>query len=221
MDLLLIWRDALPILMLGLKMTIQLTTLAVLFGSIIGLFVGLGKMSRFYLIKIPSVIYIEFFRGSPLLVQLFLIYFGLPQVIGHPIDKFWSAVVVLSLNSGAYCAEIFRAGIQSIEKGQMEAARSLGMSHVQAMRYIILPQAFKRVIPPLGNEFIAMMKDTSLVSVIGLAELARSGQLYISTTYKAFQIWFLVAIFYIIMTLLISEFFVNRMERRLKTGDHS
>lgn len=221
MDLLLIWQDALPILMIGLKMTIQLTTLAVLFGSIIGLFVGLGKMSRFSLIKIPSVIYIEFFRGSPLLVQLFLIYFGLPQVVGHPIDKFWSAVIVLSLNSGAYCAEIFRAGIQSIEKGQMEAARSLGMSHVQAMRYIILPQAFKRVIPPLGNEFIAMMKDTSLVSVIGLAELARSGQLYISTTYKAFQIWFLVAIFYIIMTLLISEFFVNRMERRLKTGDHS
>lgn len=221
MDLLLIWQDALPILMMGLKMTIQLTTLAVLFGSIIGLFVGLGKMSRISLIKIPSVIYIEFFRGSPLLVQLFLIYFGLPQVVGHPIDKFWSAVIVLSLNSGAYCAEIFRAGIQSIEKGQMEAARSLGMSHVQAMRYVILPQAFKRVIPPLGNEFIAMMKDTSLVSVIGLAELARSGQLYISTTYKAFQIWFLVAIFYIIMTLLISEFFVNRMERRLKTGDHS
>ncbi|GAB6181970.1 amino acid ABC transporter permease [Desulfotomaculum defluvii] len=221
MDILMIWQDALPILLMGLKMTIQLTILAVLFGCIIGLFFGLAKLSRISFIKIPAVIYIEFFRGSPLLVQLFLIYFGLPQIIGHPVDKFWSAVIVLSLNSGAYCAEIFRAGIQSIERGQMEAARSLGMTHVQAMRYVILPQAFKRVIPPLGNEFIAMMKDTSLVSVIGLAELARSGQLYISTTYKAFQIWFLVAIFYIIMTLLISEFFVNRMERRLQAGDRS
>lgn len=139
MEILLIWQDALPILLMGLKMTIQLTILAVFFGSIIGLFFGLAKLSRISLIKIPAVIYIEFFRGSPLLVQLFLIYFGLPQVIGHPVDKFWSAVIVLSLNSGAYCAEIFRAGIQSIERGQMEAARSLGMSHVQAMRYVILP----------------------------------------------------------------------------------
>ncbi|SHE57060.1 amino acid ABC transporter permease [Desulforamulus putei] len=221
MELLQIWKDALPVLMVGLKLTIQLTVLAVFFGSIIGLFVGLGKMSRIPLIKIPSVVYVEFFRGSPLLVQIFLIYFGLSQVLGHSVDKFWSSVAVLSLNSGAYCAEIFRAGIQSIERGQMEAARSLGMTHTQAMRYVILPQAFKRVIPPLGNEFIAMLKDTSLVSVIGLVELARSGQLIVSTTYNAFQIWFLVAIFYIVLTVLISEFFVNRMERRLQAGDRS
>ncbi|MEW6064445.1 glutamine ABC transporter permease [Desulforamulus profundi] len=221
MELLQIWKDAVPFLMVGLKLTIQLTVLAVLFGCIIGLFVGLGKMSKIPLIKIPSVIYIEFFRGSPLLVQIFMIYFGLSQVLGHSVDKFWSAVAVLSLNSGAYCAEIFRAGIQSIERGQMEAARSLGMTHVQAMRYVILPQAFKRVIPPLGNEFIAMMKDTSLVSLIGLVELARSGQLIVSTTYNAFQVWFLVAIFYIVMTVIISEFFVNRMERRLQAGDRS
>lgn len=221
MKFLQVWQEAFPVLLIGLKMTIELTILAVLFGCIIGLFVGLGKMSRIPLIKIPSVVYIEFFRGSPLLVQLFLIYFGLPQLLGFPIDKFWSAVAVLSLNSGAYCAEIFRAGIQSIDRGQMEAARSLGMTHVQAMKFVILPQAFKRVVPPLGNEFIAMMKDTSLVSVIGLAELARTGQLIISTTYRAFEVWFLVAIFYIIMTLLISEFFVNRMERRLQAGDRS
>ncbi|AQS60493.1 nickel transporter [Desulforamulus ferrireducens] len=216
-----IWAAALPVLLKGLELTIELTTLAVLFGCIIGLFVALGKMSRMLLLKIPSIIYVEFFRGSPLLVQIFLVYFGLPQLVGHPLDPFWSSVAVLSLNSGAYCAEIFRAGIQSIERGQMEAARSLGMSHTQAMRYVILPQAFKRVIPPLGNEFIAMMKDTSLVSVIGLVELARSGQLIISTTYTAIEIWFLVAIFYIVMTVLISEFFVNRMERRLKVGDRS
>ncbi|CCO08779.1 amino acid ABC transporter permease [Desulforamulus hydrothermalis] len=221
MDLLQVWQDALPVLLVGAKLTIQLTVLAVFFGSIIGLFLGLGKLSRNPVIKMISVIYVEFFRGSPLLVQIFLFYFGLSQVLGHPVDKFWSSVAVLSLNSGAYCAEIFRAGIQSIERGQMEAARSLGMTHSQAMRYVILPQAFKRVIPPLGNEFIAMLKDTSLVSIIGLVELARSGQLIVSTTYKAFEVWFLVAIVYIIMTVLISQCFVNRMERRLQAGDHS
>lgn len=221
MEILQVWQSAFPVLLEGLKLTIELTFLAVLFGCIIGLFIGLGKMSKNPLIKIPSVLYIEFFRGSPLLVQIFLLYFGLPQLLGHPVNPFWCSVSVLSLNSGAYCAEIFRAGIQSIENGQMEAARSLGMTHVQAMKHVILPQAFKRVIPPLGNEFIAMMKDTSLVSVIGLAEMARKGQLIISTTYKALEIWFLVAVFYIIMTVIISEFFVNRMERRLQAGDRS
>ncbi len=216
-----IWQEAFPVLLVGLRLTIELTILAVLFGCVIGLIVALGKMSRMSLIKIPSVIYVEFFRGSPLLIQIFLVYFGLPKLVGHPLNQFWSSVAVLSLNSGAYCAEIFRAGIQSIERGQMEAARSLGMNHIQAMRYVILPQAFKRVIPPMGNEFIAMMKDTSLVSVIGLVELTRSGQLIISTTYNALEIWFVVAIFYMIMTILISEFFVNRMERRLQAGDRS
>lgn len=221
METLQVMQAALPVLLVGLKMTIQLTVLSVLFGCIIGLFVGLGKMSRMLIVKAVSVTYIEFFRGSPLLVQLFLVYFGIPQLLGHPVDRFWSAVFVLSLNCGAYIAEIFRAGIQSIDRGQMEAARSLGMTHVQAMKYVILPQAFKRVIPPLGNEFIIMLKDTSLVSGIGLAELARTGQLIIANNYRALEVWSLVAVIYIIMTLLISEFFVNRMERRLRAGDRS
>ena len=221
MESLQVMKSALPVLMVGLKMTIELTTLAVFFGCIIGLFMALGKMSKNILLRYPSIVYIEFFGGSPLLVLLFLVYFGLPQMVGHPVDRFWSAVLVLSLNSGAYIAEIFRGGIQSIDRGQTEAARSLGMTHVQAMRHVILPQAFKRVIPPMGNEFIAMMKDTSLVSVIGLAELARTGQLIIANNYRAMEIWFVVAIIYICMTVLISEFFVNRMERRLKAGDRS
>ncbi|RYD03959.1 glutamine ABC transporter permease [Desulforamulus aquiferis] len=216
-----IWQAALPVLLVGLKITVQLTVIAVLFGSIIGLFVALAKLSNYKLLRYPAIIYIEFFRGSPLLVQLFLFYFGLPQLLGHPVDRFMAAAFVLSLNCGAYIAEIFRAGIQSIERGQMEAARSLGMTHAQAMRHVILPQAFKRVIPPLGNEFIIMLKDTSLVSVIGLADMARTGQLIIANTYRALEIWFLVAIIYIIMTVMISEFFVNRMERRLKAGDRS
>ncbi|MDO7789012.1 amino acid ABC transporter permease [Desulforamulus aquiferis] len=216
-----IWQAAIPVLLVGLKITVQLTVIAVLFGSIIGLFVALAKLSNYKLLRYPAIIYIEFFRGSPLLVQLFLFYFGLPQLLGHPVDRFMAAAFVLSLNCGAYIAEIFRAGIQSIERGQMEAARSLGMTHAQAMRHVILPQAFKRVIPPLGNEFIIMLKDTSLVSVIGLADMARSGQLIIANTYRALEIWLLVAIIYIIMTVMISEFFVNRMERRLKAGDRS
>lgn len=221
MELLQIWQSALPVLLVGLKLTIQLTIIALFFGTVIGLFVALAKISNYKILSYPATVYIEFFRGSPLLVQLFLFYFGLPQLLGHPVDRFMSASLVLSLNCGAYIAEIFRAGIQSIERGQMEAARSLGMTHSQAMKYVILPQAFKRVIPPLGNEFIIMLKDTSLVMVIGLAELTRSGQLIISNTYRALEIWLLVAIIYTVMTVMIAEFFVNRMERRLKAGDRS
>lgn len=123
-----------------------------------------------------------------------------------------------SLNSGAYVAEIFRAGIQSIDKGQMEAARSLGMTHGQAMRYVILPQAFRRVIPPLGNEFIALLKDTSVLSVIGFEELFRRGQLIVGATYQAFQIYLTVAFIYLIMVVAFSRL-VDYLERRLKTGD--
>lgn len=213
--------DALPILLVGLKMTIQLTILAVFFGTIIGLFVALARLSKASLLRSLAVAYTEFFRGTPLLVQLFMLYYGIPQLMGLNFKPFTAAIIVCSLNSGAYVAEIFRAGIQSIERGQMEAARSLGMTKTQAMRYVILPQAFKRVIPPLGNEFIAMLKDTSLVSVIGLEELTRTGALVIAQTYKSMQIWAVVAACYLIMTLFISHFFVNRMERRLKAGDRS
>lgn len=213
--------DALPVLLVGLKMTIQLTVLAVFFGTIIGLFVALARLSKASLLRSAAVAYTEFFRGTPLLVQLFMLYYGIPQLLGLKFASFTAAIIVCSLNSGAYVAEIFRAGIQSIERGQMEAARSLGMTKTQAMRYVILPQAFKRVIPPLGNEFIAMLKDTSLVSVIGLEELTRSGSLVIAQTYKSMQIWAVVAFCYLAMTLCISHFFVNRMERRLKAGDRS
>ena len=130
-----------------------------------------------------------------------------------------AAVIVCSINSGAYVAEIFRAGIQSIEKGQMEAARSLGMTHNQAMRYIILPQALRRVIPPLGNEFIILLKDTSILAVIGVEELTRKGQLYVAVTFDSFRTYAVVALVYLIMTFTISRF-VNWSERRLGVGDH-
>ena len=160
----------------------------------------------------------EFFRGTPLLVQIFLFYFALPVITGQRIDPFIAAISACGINSGAYVAEIFRAGIQSVDDGQMEAGRSLGMTWLQTMRYIIVPQAFKRVIPPLGNEFIAMLKDSSLVSVIGFEELTRRGQLIIAKTYGSFEIWMSVAVIYLVMTLTISRF-VAYLERRYRVHD--
>ena len=161
----------------------------------------------------PAKIYVDFIRGTPLLVQIFIIYFALPIVFGTRIEPFVAAVAACSINSGAYVAEIFRAGIQSIDKGQMEAGRSLGMSWTQTMRYIVIPQAFRRTIPQLGNEFIAMLKDSSLVSVIGFEELTRKGQLVIASTYGSLEIWTAVAIIYLIMTLTITRF-VAYLEKR-------
>ena len=145
-------------------------------------------------------------------------YFALPNIIGHRIDPFIAAVTACSLNSGAYIAEIFRGGIQSISQGQFRAGLSLGMTYGQTMRYIVLPQAFKRIIPPLGNEFIAMLKDSSLVSVIGFEELTRSGQLIIAETYGTLEIWTCVAIIYLTLTLTISRF-VAALEKRFRKSD--
>lgn len=205
--------NSIPLLLLGAGVTIEITTLSVAFGFLIGMFVGMGRLCGRKLISYPAAIYVDFIRGTPLLVQIFLIYFALPKLIGHPIDPFVAAISACSINSGAYVAEIFRAGIQSIDKGQMEAGRSLGMTWGQTMRHVILPQAFKRIIPPLGNEFIAMLKDSSLVSVIGFEELTRRGQLIIARTYGSFEIWLTVAFIYLIMTLAISRF-VAYLERR-------
>jgi glutamine transport system permease protein len=198
--------------------TIEITFLSVAFGLIIGLFMGIMRLSHNIFVKGVAVVYIDFIRGTPLLVQIFLIYFALPMIIGQRIDPFIAAVTACSINSGAYIGEIFRAGIQSIDKGQMEAGRSLGMSYAQTMRYIILPQAFKRIIPPLGNEFIAMLKDSSLVSVIGFEELTRRGQLVIARTYASFEIWATVAVLYLVMTLTVARL-VDYLERRMKTDD--
>ena len=153
--------NAFPLLIEGAIFTIQITALSVAIGIIIGLFVGVARISKIRIIKWLAAIYVDFLRGTPLLVQIFLIYFALPVLTGIKMNPFVSAIAACSINSGAYVAEIFRAGIQSIDNGQMEAGRSLGLSWFQTMRYIIIPQAFKRVIPPLGNEFIALLKDSS------------------------------------------------------------
>jgi arginine/lysine/histidine/glutamine transport system substrate-binding/permease protein len=154
-----------------------------------------------------------------MLVQLFMIYFGLPalfQSLGIEIgfNRFFAAVLALSLNVAAYLAETLRAGIQSIDRGQWEAAEALAMNPVETMRYVIFPQAFRRILPPLGNEFITLIKDTSLTAVIGFEELFRQGQLTVATTYRAFEIYLAVAIVYLVMTSLASMAF-KQLEARM------
>lgn len=208
--------NSLPLLIAGAGITIQITAISVGLGLIIGMFVGIARISNVKLLRWLAAIYIDFLRGTPLLVQIFLIYFALPVLLGQRVDPFIAAITACGINSGAYIAEIFRAGIQAIDEGQMEAGRSLGMTWVQTMRYIIVPQAFKNIVPPLGNEFIALLKDSSLVSVIGFEELTRRGQLIIARTYGSLEIWISVAIIYLVMTLTISRL-VAYLEKRLDT----
>ena len=210
--------NSFPLLLLGAGVTIKITAMSVALGVIIGLFVGIARICRIKPLEWLAAIYVDFFRGTPLLIQIFLVYFALPVITGQRIDPYVAAIGACGINSGAYVAEIFRAGIQSIDNGQMEAGRSLGMTWTQTMRYIIVPQAFKRVIPPLGNEFIALLKDSSLVSVIGFEELTRRGQLIIAKTYGSLEIWISVAIVYLVMTLTISRF-VAYLEKRFAADD--
>ena len=210
--------DTFPLLLQGAGLTLQITALSVGLGLIFGLIMGMAELSKKPIFRIPAKVYVDFIRGTPLLIQIFIIYFALPTILGTRIDPFIAAVAACSMNSTAYIAEIFRAGIQSISQGQLRAGLSLGMTHAQTMRYIILPQAIKRIIPPLGNEFIAMLKDSSLVSVIGFEELTRSGQLVIAETYATLEIWSIVALLYLVMTLTIAQL-VRFLEKRFHLSD--
>ncbi|MCU7243540.1 MAG: ABC transporter permease subunit [Microcystis aeruginosa WS75] len=200
----------------GVPWTILLTVLSFLFGLIGGTLVAIALISPYKWLKIICRIYVDFFRGTPMLVQLFLIYFGLPGLfreigLNIDLDRLPAALFALSLNVAAYLAEIMRGGIQSIDNGQWEACSSLGMSPMQTMREVIFPQAFRRMLPPLGNEFITLIKDTSLAAVIGFEELFRQGQLMVATTYKAFEIYIAVAVVYLVLTTLSSVVF-KRLE---------
>ena len=207
--------DSFPLLLVGAGVTLKITAISVGLGLLFGLFIGIAQISRVAILRIPAKIYVDFLRGTPLLVQIFMIYFALPMLIGTRIDPFIAAIVACSINSSAYIAEIFRGGILSIDKGQMEAGRSLGLNWSQTMRFVVIPQAFKRIIPPLGNEFIAMLKDSSLVSVIGFEDLTRQGQLIIASTYGAMEIWTAVALIYLALTFPITRL-VAYLEKRYK-----
>lgn len=208
-------EKALPLLLMGAAVTIEITAVSVAVGFFIGLFAGIARISQIRILRLIAAVYADCIRGTPLLVQIFLIYFALPILTGHQIEPFAAAVMACGINSGAYISEIFRAGIQSVDLGQMEAGRSLGLTWWQTMVYVVLPQAIRNILPPHGNEFIAMLKDSSLVSVIGFEELTRRGQLIIAQTYGSFEIWLTVAALYLIMTLAISQV-VAFIERRTK-----
>ena len=197
--------------------TLYITSLGILLGLCLGLIAALGRISRH---KTPSKIaggYIFLIRGTPLLLQLFIIYYGLTSLITIP--PFPSAIIALGIHNGAYIAEIFRGSIQSIHYGQMEAARSLGMTYTQAMRRIILPQAFKRAVPSLGNQLIIALKDSSLASTIAVPELLLRGRQLGSSTFMYMEMLIIVAIWYLIMTSGLT-FLIHRIEKKLKVSDH-
>ncbi len=222
-DFALVWQHRL-FLLNGAVVTIQLTCGALVIGIILGCLAGVGRISRNRFIQGVSSIYVYVLRGTPMLLQIFFVYFGLPQIYlaltGSPFvpSPIKAGIIALGINSGAYVAEIVRAGIQAVPKGQMEASRSLGMNHTQAMRDVILPQAFRKVIPPLCNEFIVLLKDTSLVSVIGAGELMYSAKVMGARYYDYVQFLFGAGLVYLALTFIISQA-LAAVERKLGVSD--
>ena len=196
----------------GILVTFKVTVGAILLASVIGLIAGLGRISGNRIINGTASLYVEVIRGIPLLVQIFYIYYALGRFVKIP--DVLSAIIAMAVCYGAYLGEVFRAGIQSIPKGQMEAALSLGMTRGQALRQVILPQAFRVVLPPIGNEFIALLKDSSLVSIIAVSDLLRRGREYASETFSYFETYTVIALIYLVMTLFFSKL-ISMMEERL------
>jgi len=218
------YLKVLSFVMAGVKLTLQTTALAFALALVLGLIGGLGRVSRNPILYAIATLYVEVIRGLPMLV--IILYMGF--VIGPWIRDATSgtfdppmlqrAIMALGFGYGAYLTEVYRAGIQSIHRGQMEAARSLGMTYFQAMRYVILPQAFRVILPPLVNDLSALLKDSSLISVIALPELLQHGRLYVSRTFRAFEGYNTVALLYLVMTLALSS--LSRvLERRMKAGE--
>ncbi len=199
----------------GILVTFEVTVFSIILALFIGLFTGLGRISKNRFINGAASLYVEVIRGIPLLVQLFYIYYALGRLVQMP--PLPSAVLAMGICYGAYMGEIFRAGIQSIPKGQTEAARSLGMTNAQSMFHVILPQAFKTILPPVGNEFVALLKDSSLVSILAVADLLRRGREYASETFTYFETFTVVALVYLIITLFLSKI-ISIMEEKISAG---
>ncbi len=212
----------------GIWTTILLTIVSFLLVMVFGLLVALCRLSKIGLIRGISTVYVEIIRGIPMLVQLIFWYFAFPSMIqgigeGLNIDAFINykanavamAILGLTIGYSAYMSEVYRAGIQSISKGQMEAARSLGMTYIQAMRHVILPQAVRVILPPVGNEFITLLKDSSLVSVVAVADMTRRGREFMAANFIPIQTWVMIALLYLVMTLLAARL-VTWLERKSK-----
>jgi len=214
------------IMLQGVWITLKVSLFSIIFGIIIGIIGGLSRISDNPAAKWLAITYVELIRGSPLLVQIFIWYFVVGTMVNqlllayglHEIPGLWYGVASLACFTGAYVTEIVRAGIQSIGRGQIEAARSLGMSYAQSMRYIVMPQALRRILPPLAGQFISLIKDSSLVSVIAITDLTKSGREVITSTFATFEIWFVVAFLYLMLTSVLSQV-IAWVERRLSVSD--
>lgn len=204
-------------LLKGLQVTILMTLAALVLSCVLGLLIAFGRMSKSKIISITCSVYLAWFRGTPLLVQLMILYYGLSIGLGLDLTATVAGILGLGMYSGAYVSEIARGAIQSIDGGQIEAGRSLGMSHWQTMKKVVLPQAVRRMLPPLGNEFIALTKNSSLLSVITVHELMRAGNLIVSYNFKYFEIYIGIAIMYFIVNFSISKI-INYFERRMSVG---
>ncbi len=203
----------------GFGATILLSVIAAVMSMVIGMVVALPGMSANRWVRLPSRIYIEFVRAIPLLPMLFWVFYGLPVVlksmgINVSIDAFWGAIITLAISDSAFTAEIYRSGIQSINKGQTEAAKTVGLNYAQTMRYVILPQAIKRILPPLANQFIYIVKMSAFASVIGMQELTRRANELVVTEYRPLEIYTLLILEYLVLVLIIS-FFVRWLERKM------
>jgi polar amino acid transport system permease protein len=229
----------------GLRMTVGITAIGIVQGSLLGLLVGMARLADArhaparqvcrYVLRWPATIYVSFFRGTPLFVQIMLIHFAVVPLLVNPTDglllsgdaardlrqeygALLSGVIALTLNSGAYISEVFRAGIQSIDRGQVEAARSLGLSYRRTMYHVVLPQAFRRMLPPLGNNAIALLKDSSLVSAVGLSELAYAARTVAGAYSRYWEPYLTIAVIYWLLTLALT-LVVRRLEDRYGRGD--
>jgi len=213
------WHDIagfVPGLLLGARITVILTFLVMAIALALGLFIALGRLSRWAPLRLLARAYVEIIRGTPLLLQLFYVYYVLPFV-GIKFEPFTAGTIALSVNFSAYLSEVYRAGILAIDRGQIEASLSLGMSRALLMRRIVLPQAIRIILPPIGNYFISLFKDTSLVSIITLRDLMFSGEIMAASTFKDFEIFTTIGVIYLIICFP-SSLAVTWLERRLKVG---
>ncbi len=207
-------KSTFPVLMEGLKMTVILTVVSIAIALVLGTIFGLFRVSRSVWLRAIGTTYVDIFRGTPLLVQAFFIYFGIPSALGFQMTALTAGIITLSLNAGAYMTEIVRGGIQSVDKGQMEASRSLGIGYLPTMRKVILPQAVRTMIPSYVNQFVITLKDTSILSVIGIAELTQTGRLIIARNYQSFTMWLIIGIIYFIVIMALTKL-SDRLEKRI------
>ncbi len=205
-----------PYLLQGALVTIQISLLSMALALVLGLIAAVAGLSRAWLPRFLAGFYVEVIRGTPLLVQLFLVYYGLPSV-GVRLEPFMAGFLTLGAHYGAYLSEVYRAGIYSVDRGQWEAAASIGMSRGMIMREIILPQAIRTILPPIGNYFISMLKDSALVATISVTELLRAGQLRVAITFRAMEIYLIIAAIYLAMSYALS-LLIRHLERRTSQG---